>query len=128
MPKDTVLISTSSCCSSLLGLFLENGPVRIQPDGSFKPNRYSWHTVTNSLFIEQPVGVGFSFHTSESSAVYNTTGVGIDLHSFLGKFYEVFQETASMNLYVTRESYAGRYIPGIADNLVFKNKLTLPNG
>ena len=48
-------------CSSLLGLFQENGPWVID-DGEteIKANPYSWNRRANMLYIESPAGVGFS--------------------------------------------------------------------
>ena len=48
-------------CSSLLGLFQENGPFVID-DGEtiIKPNPEPWNKRANLLYIESPAGVGFS--------------------------------------------------------------------
>lgn len=48
-------------CSSLSGLLLENGPFLWQ-DGTFRPvqNPYSFSKLTNYVWIEQPVGVGYT--------------------------------------------------------------------
>lgn len=47
--------------SSMIGLLQENGPCRINNDTttvSHNPN--SWNNEANVLYIDQPVGVGFS--------------------------------------------------------------------
>jgi carboxypeptidase D len=48
-------------CSSLSGLLTENGPFTWEA-GTLAPtpNTYSWTNLTNVVWIEQPVGVGFS--------------------------------------------------------------------
>jgi carboxypeptidase C (cathepsin A) len=53
-------------CSSLLGLFQENGPFVID-DGEtiIKPNPFPWNREANLLYIESPAGVGFSYSTNE---------------------------------------------------------------
>ncbi len=56
-------------CSSLLGLFQENGPFVID-DGEtiIKPNPFPWNREANLLYIESPAGVGFSYSTSEQDS------------------------------------------------------------
>ena len=58
----------------MIGLFQEHGPCRITNDSSSVTlNRYSWNNEANILYIDQPVGVGFSYGalkvgTSEEAA------------------------------------------------------------
>lgn len=49
-------------CSSMVGLFQENGPCRFV-NGEETPslNPYSFNNYANMLYIDQPVGVGFSY-------------------------------------------------------------------
>lgn len=49
-------------CSSLLGFLQENGPVVVDDDNStlyFNP--HPWNQRANTLFLESPAGVGFSW-------------------------------------------------------------------
>ena len=58
----------------MLALFQENGPCRITNDSSsLVPNPYSWNNEANILYIDQPVGAGYSYGatnvgTSEDAA------------------------------------------------------------
>ncbi|CAN1175097.1 Serine carboxypeptidase-like 45 [Linum perenne] len=56
-------------CSSLgVGAFSENGPFR--PNGkNLVKNSYSWNREANMLYLETPVGVGFSYSNDNSSYV-----------------------------------------------------------
>jgi len=59
----------------MIGLFQEHGPCLIKNDSSSVTlNPYSWNNEANVLYIDQPVGVGFSHGdltvgTSQQAAV-----------------------------------------------------------
>ncbi|KAK8655320.1 hypothetical protein V6N13_107902 [Hibiscus sabdariffa] len=54
-------------CSSLgVGAFSENGPFRPRGEVLVK-NEYSWTREANMLYLESPIGVGFSFSADDSS-------------------------------------------------------------
>ncbi|KAF3774010.1 putative serine carboxypeptidase [Nymphaea thermarum] len=84
-------------CSSVGGgAFSENGPFR--PNGNILVrNEYSWNTAANMLYVEMPVGVGFSYLRNMS-------------------------QYKNRDLFITGESYAGHYIPQLAELLIRANK------
>jgi carboxypeptidase C (cathepsin A) len=46
----------------MIGLFQEHGPCRINNDSSsVTPNPFSWNNEVNMLYIDQPIGTGFSY-------------------------------------------------------------------
>ena len=51
--------------SSLFGLFVENGPLQVTKDLNVVLRNHSWNQQFAVLYIDNPVGTGFSF-TSES--------------------------------------------------------------
>ena len=87
----------------MLGLFDENGPILWQP-GTWKPvrNYWSWHRLTNVVYIDQPIGTGFS--TGNSSAL-NEDDVAEQFMGFWRNFVDVF-DLHGYEVYVTGESYA----------------------
>jgi carboxypeptidase D len=92
-------------CSALGGLVQENGPF-LYESVKAKPyvNSYSWTKAATMLYVEQPIGTGFT-----TGAVTNTNEdqVAAQFAGFLDNFYKVFPELASKKLYITGESYAG---------------------
>lgn len=62
-------------CSSELAVFFEQGPYRVT-NGAVELNPHAWNNIANVIFIDQPVGTGFSYADSESEYVKNENQVG----------------------------------------------------
>lgn len=109
--------------SSQIGNFLENGPLRLVETESGTTEVHSltgisWTAVGNMLFLDQPVGVGYSYggikYTSQEHVRKYTL-------KFLQGFYKKHPEMVGRDLYLTGESYAGKYLPNIADEILLFN-------
>ncbi|KAI5359539.1 Putative peptidase S10, serine carboxypeptidase, serine carboxypeptidase, serine active [Septoria linicola] len=110
----TIWLNGGPGCSSLEGLLQENGPFLWQY-GTFKPvkNPYTWVNLTNVVWIEQPAGTGFSPQKGTPPA---TDEIEV-AKQFLG-FWKNFVDTFGLHdrkIFITGESYAGYYVPYIAD-------------
>ncbi|KAI6363721.1 hypothetical protein MCOR25_005787 [Pyricularia grisea] len=105
-------------CSSLAGLLQENGPFMWQA-GTFRPvkNPYSWTELTNIVWIEQPIGTGFS--TGKPTAT-NEEDVARQFLGFWRNFVDTFA-VQGYKVYIAGESYAGAYCPYIADAMIKAN-------
>lgn len=44
-----------------MGLFMELGPCRVKDESSTAVHPKSWNTNANIFFVDQPIGVGFSY-------------------------------------------------------------------
>ncbi|KAK6457176.1 Alpha/Beta hydrolase protein [Scheffersomyces xylosifermentans] len=102
--------------SSAIGLFFELGPSFI--NASIRPefNPYSWNSNASVVFIDQPVGVGFSY--SEKSAVNSTAIAGVDFYAFTELFFQKFPQFKSNSFHIAGESYGGHYIPKFASEIL----------
>ncbi|KAI1394372.1 alpha/beta-hydrolase [Hypoxylon trugodes] len=111
-------------CSSLEGLIQENGPF-IWQDGTLKPvpNPWAWNRLTNVVWVEQPIGTGFSRGKVTARSEEDVAA------QFLG-FWKNFIDTFSLQgykVYISGESYAGAYCPYIASAMLDKNDTTYYN-
>ena len=126
----TVWLNGGPGCSSLDGLVYEHGPFRFDPTDPSKLIRfnYTWAKKSNMLYIEAPVGVGFSY--SDDPKDYNCTDdtTAQDNMHAVEKFYDLFPEYKSNDLYLTGESYAGVYIPTLAEAIVLADQKGLYTG
>ncbi|KAI0305240.1 serine carboxypeptidase [Multifurca ochricompacta] len=107
--------------SSMVGLFQELGPCRINNQSSgVDLNPTSWNNNANVLFIDQPVGVGFS---------YGSTNVGTSEQAAedVWKFLQIWFADSRFSKYATRdfgiwtESYGGHYGPAFAAYILQQN-------
>lgn len=108
--------------SSMIALMMENGPCSVQPDLSTKANPYAWNNQANIIWLEQPLGVGFSYGAPEDTD-YDETNVGENLYWFLQGFIEKHPEFSGREFFLTGESYGGHYVPGGAHYIWEQNKL-----
>ena len=69
------------------------------------------------VYVEQPVGVGFTQGTPDIS---NETELGQQFVGFWKNFMTAFQ-LEQRKVYITGESYAGYYIPYVADAFISQN-------
>ncbi|XP_010549305.1 PREDICTED: serine carboxypeptidase-like 45 isoform X2 [Tarenaya hassleriana] len=110
-------------CSSLgVGAFSENGPFR--PKGPILvKNEHSWNKEANMLYLETPVGVGFSYSTDSSSYEgVNDKITARDNLVFLQRWFLKFPQYLNRSLFITGESYAGHYVPQLAQLMIQYNK------
>ncbi|XP_075413682.1 putative serine carboxypeptidase CPVL isoform X2 [Tenrec ecaudatus] len=100
--------------SSMFGLFVEHGPYVVTSNMTLRLRDFSWTTTFSMLYIDNPVGTGFSFTDDPRGFAVNEDDVGRHLYSALIQFFQLFPEYRQNEFYATGESYAGKYVPAIA--------------
>uniref|UniRef100_G3NZR7 Probable serine carboxypeptidase CPVL n=1 Tax=Gasterosteus aculeatus aculeatus TaxID=481459 RepID=G3NZR7_GASAC len=100
--------------TSVFGLFVENGPYVVYKNMTVGLRDYAWTSRYSVLYIDNPVGTGFSFTNDDKGFAQNQDDVGRDLYSALTQFFQIFPEYQSNEFYATGESYAGKYVPAIS--------------
>ncbi|CAH9105226.1 unnamed protein product [Cuscuta epithymum] len=114
-------------CSALSGLLFEIGPItlaRENYDGNLptlllQPN--SWTKVANIIFLDLPVGTGFSYSKTKAAHQSNTTQACQQAYEFLLKWLIDHPEFVSNSLYVAGDSYAGVFVPIITQIILDEN-------
>uniref|UniRef100_A0A6N2MI42 Carboxypeptidase n=1 Tax=Salix viminalis TaxID=40686 RepID=A0A6N2MI42_SALVM len=114
------------CSSIAYGMAEEIGPFHIKPDGkTLYLNPYSWNQVANVLFLDSPVGVGFSYSNTSSDLLDNgDRKTAADSLAFLLNWFERFPQYKGRDFYITGESYAGHYVPQLSQAIVWYNRET----
>jgi len=99
-------------CSSMIGLFQENGPCQFY-NGASTPslNPYSFNEYANMIYIDQPVGTGFSYGTDP---VTSTVTAAPYVWKLLQGFYTQFPQYQNRDFGIFTESYGGHYGPEFA--------------
>ncbi|KAI0764425.1 Alpha/Beta hydrolase protein [Irpex lacteus] len=102
-----------------------NGSLHITIHSSVVANNYTWDKIADYIWVDQPVGVGYStvqkdvieVSTPNDSSVFLVTNedqLGADFLGFLTNLVKMFPNLKSCPLYLTGENYAGKYTPHIA--------------
>ncbi|KAF5328037.1 hypothetical protein D9758_017459 [Tetrapyrgos nigripes] len=106
----TLWLNGGPGCSSMIGLFQEHGPCLVNDDLTTTLNPFSWNNISNMIYIDQPIGTGFSFGTD----TVNTTDAGAP---FVWTAFQVLFESPEFAKFqkreflFTTESYGGHYGP-----------------
>ncbi|KAF3482053.1 carboxypeptidase cpdS [Arthroderma uncinatum] len=113
----TIWLNGGPGCSSLEGLLQENGPFSWQY-GTLYPvaNPWAWNNLTNMVWVEQPVGTGFS---QGKPSVRSQEDVATQFLGFFRNFVDTF-DLHGKKIYIVGESYAGLYVPYIAHAMFAK--------
>ncbi|KAL4607421.1 hypothetical protein ACB092_09G172700 [Castanea dentata] len=108
-------------CSSIgAGAFVEHGPFRPNGDsGNLVKKEYSWNREANILYLESPAEVGFSYSANASFYTnVNDTITAQDNLIFLQNWLAKFPEYQDNDFFITGESYAGHYVPQLAQLII----------
>ncbi|XP_068645711.1 serine carboxypeptidase-like 35 [Aristolochia californica] len=112
------------CSSIAYGAAQELGPFLVRKNQTkLELNKFSWNKVANLLFLEAPVGVGFSYtNKTEDLSKLGDRVTAEDSYAFLLKWFERFPSFKSHDFYIAGESYAGHYVPQLSELIYERNK------
>ncbi|EEF36361.1 Vitellogenic carboxypeptidase, putative [Ricinus communis] len=108
-------------CSSMIGNFLELGPYRVVDSQSLERNLGSWNRIFGLVFLDNPIGVGFSVAANTKEIPRDQLIIAKHLFAAITGFIHLDPEFKNRPLYLTGESYAGKYVPAIGYHILKKN-------
>jgi carboxypeptidase C (cathepsin A) len=111
----------------MTGLFMELGPCTVNEGGdSARENPNSWINAANVFFLDQPIGVGFSYSSNKSAhgGEGGTFAASEDIYAFMRLWYKAFPESKSLPFSIAGESYGGHYIPVFAEHIAKMNEIS----
>ncbi|KAI3846218.1 hypothetical protein MKW92_031860 [Papaver armeniacum] len=110
-------------CSSVgFGEAQELGPFLVSKGSDLKFNNYTWNKAANLLFLEAPAGVGFSY-SNKTIDTYGDNVTAQNSYTFLLNWFKRFPQYKSSEFYIAGESYAGHYVPQLAEVIFDANEM-----
>ncbi|XP_061979404.1 serine carboxypeptidase-like 18 isoform X2 [Populus nigra] len=132
-PKDDPLVlwlTGGPGCSALSGLIYEIGPLSFdyaKSSGGGKPvfalNPYSWTKIANIIFVDAPVGTGFSYSTTWEGYHVSDTISAAETYEFLRKWLVDHPKFLTNPLYVAGDSFSGIVAPIIVQEISDGNEV-----
>ncbi|GMI75172.1 serine carboxypeptidase-like 50 [Hibiscus trionum] len=115
-------------CSSMIGNLFELGPWRVVPSHnknahnlSLDPNPGPWNRLFGLLFLDNPIGTGFSIAATPQEIPRDQHSVAKHLFAAITGFTSLDPLFKDRPIYITGESYAGKYVPAIGYYILNKN-------
>uniref|UniRef100_A0A0D9WK78 Carboxypeptidase n=1 Tax=Leersia perrieri TaxID=77586 RepID=A0A0D9WK78_9ORYZ len=107
----------------LVGIVTALGPYLVNPDSiSLSPNPFSWNRRFGLLFIDNPLGTGYSAAPSAAAIPTNQSTIAAHLFAALNSFFAIQPpEFRSRPFFLTGESYAGKYVPSAGSYILAAN-------
>ncbi|THG99697.1 hypothetical protein EW026_g2696 [Hermanssonia centrifuga] len=107
----TLWLNGGPGCSSMIGLFQENGPCKVDADGHTTIlNPFSWNNISNIIYIDQPIGTGLSHGVIDVNSTFAAAPPFWTAFQVLLESQE-FHKFESREFVLATESYGGHYGP-----------------
>ncbi|VAH09204.1 unnamed protein product [Triticum turgidum subsp. durum] len=97
-----------------VGNFLEVGPL----NGDLKPRSSTWLQKADLIFVDNPVGVGYSYVEDDSLLVTTDLQAAADMNTLLKALVKELTTLQSSPLFIVAESYGGKYAATLGVSVV----------
>ncbi|CAG7816568.1 unnamed protein product [Allacma fusca] len=108
--------------SCLRAVFLENGPFFLDEKFRLQERNQSWAKTHSMLYIDVPVGAGFSFTDKEEGYAKNKEDEAAELYEALQQFFTLFNEYRKREFFIAGELVAVQHVPQIVDKIESGNE------
>lgn len=106
-------------CSAEMPIFTEHGPFLLPPNNfNFTKNPYSMNNDADMLFLDQPLGTGFSNCDDFNRIPYNEEMAYKDFLIAFKKLLTIHPEFNSRKFIFMGQSYGGHYVPYYVSHLL----------
>ncbi|GAB2219358.1 hypothetical protein Droror1_Dr00006993 [Drosera rotundifolia] len=115
-------------CSSLNAIIYELGPLEFDIDSyegglpRFKYYDYAWTKTASMLFLDSPVGTGFSYSVTPSGWPSSDTKAARQVYEFFMQWLVENPRYLALETFVSGDSYAGIFVPLITKLIVEGNE------
>lgn len=96
--------------TSMFGDFLENGPVKLEKSGKLVNRTHSWANYANMLYVDNPVGTGFSYTRDPRGFSTTDEEIAANLVTFMKGWLAKHTEFQNKPFWVFCESYGGKMV------------------
>lgn len=108
--------------SGLFGIFMENGPYIFDKNSILKQRNQTWTKFMNIIYIDSPVGTGFSYTDSDSVYARYQCDIVANLMPAIDQFFQLFPEYKKNKFYLMGESYGAKYAISVGTAIHERNQ------
>ncbi|MED6184120.1 hypothetical protein PIB30_044383, partial [Stylosanthes scabra] len=107
--------------SSMIGNFYEVGPWRITQSITLEPNPGSWNNYFGLLFLDNPIGTGFSIASSPQEIPTDQKGIAKHLYVAITRFLRLHPVYKHRPIYIIGHSYGGKFASTTGNFILKRN-------
>ncbi|XP_047043953.1 serine carboxypeptidase-like 50 [Lolium rigidum] len=114
-------------CSGQLNNFFQIGPyslvVTSGANGSLSPNPFAWNRRFGLIFLDSPLGTGFSAAPSPEAIPTNQSVIAEQTLAAIQAFFALHPASfRARPFFLAGESYGGKYVPAAASRILAANR------
>ncbi|CAG7785438.1 unnamed protein product [Allacma fusca] len=96
-----------------------NGPLKFNKNGDvdFREKSHSWTSTQSIIYLDSPVGTGFSFTDDPKGYSQNNEEVVDNIYLAFMQFLQIFYEYKDVPFYIVGLSYGGKFATALAQRI-----------